>query len=222
MSKFIDGAILLAIVTAFLFCSSTAYTHGYFIYLHLDSDVLDRNFHQALYKGLILNFEELFALSILAVALFYFRVQYVSLLSDYVNKSFNHGRKLIKIRQTIRKLSGFRNNKETVIVKRYKLFQKRSVVAFVSIFVFLLSMAGHERNGQADAKKALDSIERGLFTIATFKSNKETTKVAYLYCGSRNCAGLDIKTNEIVYFPQQGHRIYIQKSRYKELNRNEK
>ncbi|WP_284193860.1 hypothetical protein, partial [Vibrio zhanjiangensis] len=51
--KLVDSAGIAALLTAYLYCVSTAFTHGYFNTLGLDSDLLDRNFHQIIYSGLI-------------------------------------------------------------------------------------------------------------------------------------------------------------------------
>lgn len=58
--KLTDSAIILAGITAYLYCSSTAYTYGYLQYFELNAEVLDRNFHQTLYDGLIRNIAVLF------------------------------------------------------------------------------------------------------------------------------------------------------------------
>ena len=52
----IDSAIFLAGFTAVLYAWSTAYYNGYLHVLHLDSDMMERSFHQVIYNGLLISF----------------------------------------------------------------------------------------------------------------------------------------------------------------------
>ena len=53
MKYSISGSTLLSLITGYLFCASTARYHGYIKTLRLDSDVLDRNFHQVMHDGML-------------------------------------------------------------------------------------------------------------------------------------------------------------------------
>ncbi len=53
--KIFDGALLLALLTGFLFCAGTAKRHGYFLMLGLDSDVLGVDTAAILYNGLLIS-----------------------------------------------------------------------------------------------------------------------------------------------------------------------
>ncbi len=68
-------------------------------------------------------------------------------------------------------------------------------------------MVEFEKQGKENAIKSQNAIERKNFTKATFIEDGSKITVAYLYCGSRNCAGIDPETKGIVYFPQKGHRV---------------
>lgn len=48
---FKDSAIIITLVTVYLYCASTDYLYGYYESLRLEEDVLDRNFHQILFEG---------------------------------------------------------------------------------------------------------------------------------------------------------------------------
>ncbi len=58
----LNSAGLIVLTTAFLFASSTAYTSALLRRLGLDSDLMERSFHQVLYHGFIINLLFLMAL----------------------------------------------------------------------------------------------------------------------------------------------------------------
>lgn len=51
----LNSAGLIVIITAFVFGSSTAYTNAELSVLGLNSDLMERSFHQVLYHGVIMN-----------------------------------------------------------------------------------------------------------------------------------------------------------------------
>ncbi|MBB1353518.1 hypothetical protein H5072_05635, partial [Pseudoalteromonas sp. SR45-5] len=100
MTKFIDSAILLAICTALLFSWSTAHYHGFLIAAHLDSDLMERSFHQVIYSGLMLSMLPLFLVLFTVSALLYSYSH--MLLPEYVNfvrRSYKAKRKVVKTRK---------------------------------------------------------------------------------------------------------------------------
>ena len=58
-----NSAIIVTLITAFFYCSSTVYTHAYLKSLQLDSDVLERSFHAVVYQGFIFNLQSMIFIS---------------------------------------------------------------------------------------------------------------------------------------------------------------
>ena len=171
--------------------------------LDLDSDVLDRNFHQTLYQGLLLNLKQLF-LVLIAVATFYFsKSSFKIFLSSKIKKNYKNGRKIAEIKKTLR----FKNRKNNRLERQYRPAINKSVGAIVVLVVLIFVLAHFERKGKLFAEDVKASIIENRFNSVTFVEYSDVKKIAYLYCGSRNCAGMDVETNEIVYFQQNGHRI---------------
>ena len=54
-SSLLDSGIILAAITACLYAVGTAEYGGYLGELGLDANVLDRNFHQVVYRGFFLS-----------------------------------------------------------------------------------------------------------------------------------------------------------------------
>jgi hypothetical protein len=122
-------------------------------------------------------------------------------LSNYINKSFENGRKLRKFKKAL-----------FVPVKKKRKFieyhsQKiaRTWMIFGFVFAVFLGFAFFEKEGKESANKVLDSIKDDSYEVVRVGGDERGRELAYLYCGSRNCAGYDKSREEVVYFPQSGH-----------------
>ena len=201
--KFIDGAIVLSLITALLYSASTAFTHGYMGALKLDTDVLDRNLHEILYHGMILC---LFPIIIGPIIIFFIsliRSFIITEISFYSRKSFSKARKISKV---LVFFSIRRKKKRTSLEHKHYKFNSQLFMVAAFAFTFLCFMAYLEKKGKVDANLLLSEIKSGKYVeVDAPKSNIEA--MAYLYCASRNCAALNPTTNEINYFQQEGHII---------------
>lgn len=137
----------------------------------------------------------LIALAVSAISLFKI------VMSDYINKSFGNGRKIRKFKKAL-----------GVSVKRNRKFvashnQKISTawMIFGVVFAVFLVFAFFEKQGKDSANRVLESIKDETYEVVRVGRDGSGRRLAYLYCGSRNCAGYDKKQHEIVYFPQSGH-----------------
>ncbi|MCW8890865.1 MAG: hypothetical protein OQL20_09430 [Sedimenticola sp.] len=204
--KILDSAAILACVTAFLYSASTAFTHGYFALLNLDSDILDRNFHQIIYHGMILNIWTILTVPFIWAVFVTIHSAYKIELSNYLFKSFSNGRKFVGLKKKL-KLS---TKKHRAFERKYRTRNNNAwVILFVSV-IFLLTMVKYESQGKEEARQLLLKIEKGEFNKINLKSQKMGNGFAYLYCGARNCAALDVGNKEVIYFPQNGHRYISQ------------
>lgn len=198
--KFTDSATLLAGVTGFLYSSSTAYIHGYFHVLGLDSDVLDRNFHQIIYHGMILNIWSILTIPLFIALSITAYSGFIILSSEYFHSSFKNKRSLVKLRNIIIKR---KKRKSTQLEILHKQRVKKSWGIFIIAFGFMFSMALFEKKGKEQGQTVLENIKGQPYSV--IKQKNGSNELIYLYCGARNCAGKNLKTNEIEYFPQNGH-----------------
>ncbi|WP_330924890.1 hypothetical protein [Candidatus Sororendozoicomonas aggregata] len=199
--KISDSAFFLAGITAFLYCSSTAYTHGYFGVLGLDSDVLDRNFHQILYHGMIENLELIMLLPFIFICGVLFIYFYVTTLNPV----------LIKISEKVIKKTNLKNKRkersedEIKIDEKYERLLRKSLIFCFAFTVFFSIMIKNEREGRDAANNALKMLDDKSYHKVKIFKNGENLEFAFLYCGARNCAGIEPESREIIYFPQNGH-----------------
>lgn len=122
-------------------------------------------------------------------------------LSHYVNKEFSNGRKLRKLK----KLLKIPVKKERKFVVDHKQKISTAWITFGFIFAVFLGFAFFEKQGKQSADKVRESIKNDSYEIIRVGTEGSRKKLAYLYCGSRNCAGYDKEQQEVVYFQQSGH-----------------
>lgn len=165
--KFIDSAAFIAILTSYFYCVGTVYTNGYLGVFGLDSDLLERNFHQVIYSGFISAYSGIF----LGVALLFLAFFSLALYKLKIEFDYNIWRKAI-----------------------FWLF------AMIFMFGLIYNLSYYEENGIDDATQWKIEIAKGNSSVVTV--DKYKNELAYLYCGSKNCAGYDMKEQKIIYFPQ--------------------
>ena len=201
----LNSAVFLAAATGFLYCAGTAYFGGYLGSLRLDADVLDRNFHQVLYQGFFVSFGPVLLglLAYLAVVLLYTGVV-LPHLTDWLRTTPANKRRYVKARKR-----WIRKRKSTIAEK---LQQQRLFGALrytVLGILFILALVYFEWQGRKMASPILKQIGSQKITdsssIIHVKVNEQEKSLLYLGCGARNCAGLDLSSKTIYYFPQNGH-----------------
>lgn len=219
----IDSAIFLAGFTASLYAWSTASYQGFLSVLHLNPDMMERNFHQVIYSGLLIAFAPALIMLIIATATLYF-YSHAILPSyiDWVRKSISSKRKAIKLR---RFWYGKRNS-PPIEVQAKSLFTKFFLITIFGIS-FALSLAYFEKLGSKKAEKLIKLHQEGMNNVGSLvlaSVGDQTKKLLFLACGSANCAGIEIGTDEVFYFPNSsGYSFqYIEGEGASELtNKNE-
>jgi hypothetical protein len=205
--KMIDRApIVFVFIATYLYVTSTAHTLGYFHVLSLDSDLLDRTFHQVLYHGLIINLEfmlfTMLSMIVVAGTIILLRALYQNMISKRLTGNFSKAKSLVK---SLRKYNLISKSKKKHEKDKYeKGFEVIGIVTFLFIMSVII-LAGFESKGAENANKALEYAKNGTISKINLESQKLGKDLGFLYCGSRNCAALNLTDNSIVYFPQNGH-----------------
>jgi hypothetical protein len=195
--KLVDSAGVAALLTAYLYCVSTAFTHGYFYTLGLDSDLLDRNFHQIIYSGLIQSLNSFVWLALVVFILVTIYSTWRVAISYNVRKGYKTARKIVRFK----KRCGIRTKKPTKLEARYQLHFNAAVGLFMATLGFVALLLIHENEGVKRANLVIESIQNE--PEITFKAENYENELVFLYCGVRNCAGYDPKVDRVVYVPQQ-------------------
>jgi len=207
--KIIDSAIILTLITAFLYCAGTAYTHGYFGVFFLDSDILERNFHQIIYYGMLRSILILFLI-------FFFLAVFITIHSGCVTEI---SRSMISPENNERKTSKFIQNFKlkraplTPIEKMHIQRIQKIWFLFFSFIIFIFIMDHIESKGVDAAQNIKKSINEGEYRAVKLDSKTNEKPFALLYCGARYCAALNPNNGNIRYFPQKEHsQFYYNKN----------
>ncbi|MGL5418926.1 MAG: hypothetical protein ACRDA9_05700 [Plesiomonas shigelloides] len=193
--KIVDSAGIIAVITAYLYSVSSAYTYGYFRTLGLDGDLLERTLQQIIYDGFIKSLTNILNLSlaIFICVIIYALIKIIT--SNVIRKGFSSARKVVKIRKAL----SFNNNKSTNVEARCEKYIRGSGLILLILFVPIYALAIHQQDGVSNAKHVINNINNNGDTTFRVKDYKED--MIYLYCGVRNCAGYDIKNRQIIYLP---------------------
>ena len=203
-SPLLNSAVFLAAITGFLYCAGTAHFGGYLSSLRLDAGVLDRNFHQVLYNGFLVSFGQLLV-TLFAYAgarLLYSHVVLTSL-TDWLRKAPSNRRSYVKARRRWIK-------RKDTNTERLQKQRTASVLKYMALGILLIvSPVYFESQGNKEALPILKQIASGKpvesSSMIHVKINDQEKSLFYLACGARNCAGIDLSSKTIYYFPQNGH-----------------
>ena len=203
--KIFESVLFLTLVTAILFCSSTAFTHGYFNILELDSDLLERSFHQTLYQGMYLILSKLFILFIILIVIT--SVHYILRLLFQEQSNVDNNNHLFPF--NLLYTSTIKDGRR--LEAKYTRIILYFLTALILLVLFAILMNTFETKGKNQAYKIKRDIKDSKFGYVTFTADKKDKKLAYLYCGNRNCAAFDTELKGIKYFPQNGHYYFPKK-----------
>jgi len=206
MLKKLDSAVVLAIVTAYLFCSSTAYTNAYLSVKNLNIDALDRDFHQTLYFGLLVNFDYYPAAvgMLLLGGMFYvLRVAFYESFYEYKNL-----RRLAGLRKKLLpRASGKYPKHIRQFIKDDKRRAMRCFYYAVLSVLFLCLLVLFELAGKSAADSLINGIKHGEYKEITVNGKKHSEKLALFFCGSKACAAVGVTSGNVEHFTPDSYSI---------------
>lgn len=199
----VNGGVAIALLTAGLYCISTANYGGFMGVLKLDADVLDRNFHQTLYHGFLTAFVPAFRLlAVIALTLFASVMIGTPAVNAFLRKRWSRRRTFVRLRR------------EMALDQRstpFELTQRRlaghALICLAVAIAVIGALAHFDGLGKKSAEKLLAKLDQPIqdSTLVTVRIDGQPHRLLYLICGARNCAGIDPKTHMVHYFPQHGH-----------------
>jgi hypothetical protein len=212
-----NSAIIVTLITAFFYCSSTVYTHAYLKSLGLDSDVLERSFHAVVYQGFVFNLQSMITISFAIIGIASLRV----LLIIPFRRSIKIKRKMDYCKAKFLKFLYKENIELDSYDKSFFIGWISAAKIFILFTLALVALVASEQNGvkaAGDVNKriACQLIERDKQNPSHAKADtprvstimpsihQPDSELMFLYCGSRMCAGLDLDEEQVIYFPQTG------------------
>lgn len=215
-----NSALVLSIITAFFYCSSTVYTHAYLGRLGLDSDVLERSFHAVVYQGFIFNLSATIYTLLAVTALVLFRTLVIIDYRKFLKKDKKNKKDAINFKLKVLKF--FKIKRRSFDYYEKPLIKRAFEVS--KVFLLLLSaffmLARFEQDGIRAATVVKQNIANQLKeknvnnsvafinsqrnSIITQSLPKTDSELVFLYCGARMCAGFDLESEKIAYIPHTG------------------
>jgi hypothetical protein len=196
----LDTALLITTVTALLYTWSTVLFNGFLGILMLDSDLMERNFHQVIYGGLLISFAPVIAVGLLIWGTLYIWSHGIlPVYIDWARSKVSRRRKVIRFRR----FWYGKRNAAPVEVRAKAVFTRVSVGLMLAI-AYILSLIYFESIGQDRAKSILTDHfngENNPSSMIEVKIEGKSKTLRFLACGSRTCSGIEEKTNLVFYFP---------------------
>lgn len=188
-----DVAIVISLVTVFLFANGTAHLGGYLSVFNIDPTLLNLSLQDKIYLGYLYGFKYLLYFTYILCAYIIIKYAFISL--NLSSKIFNYvSRKINKNDNRKHKLnihnSTFHEELEKAYISNTSLFASIIVMLFATIFL----LAETEKEAQFIANKKLLSFN---FTKVELKNPKDKTEYFLVKCGSSLCA-LITKDTEVV------------------------
>lgn len=201
VKRFIDGALVLAAVPAWLYCASTARSGGYLNTLKLDFDVLGGDFYTTIYNGVIVSISPVFAvLAVFCLLLFIFSHIAVPSYVEYLKSGYQARKRAVKVRRF------FKGKRADTI---FEIRAKRRTNAFLlvsfGLLFFIFALAWIEGKGKAAAVALLEQISEDKVPVSGFVSVEVEggiKRLVHLACGVKNCAAMDVGNRRVHYYDQ--------------------
>lgn len=199
----LNSAIILAAVTTFLYCASTAYNGGLLGVLNLDANALKRDFHQVLYNGFLISIiPVVWTLSIYTALSYCYSHAVLPGSNDWLRKRYSRKRRYLKIKHRLTEKQRDSNYEKTV--KQHTVTVSRFLLVIV---VFIASMIYFEAKGRDEALRIQKKLEKPVVELDLVSTtiNNTSYKLVKMACGAHNCAGIDPATKLVHYFPSNGY-----------------
>lgn len=201
IKRFVDGALILAAVPAWLYCASTARSGGYLNTLNLDYDVLGGDFYTTIYNGLIVSAAPVFViLAAFFMSLFIFSHVIAPSYIEYLKSGYRARKRVVKMRR-------FFKGKRADTIFEIQAKKRTNIFLLVSLglLLFMFFLAWIEGKGKAAAVTLLEQISEEKVPVSGFVSVEiegAVKKLVHLACGIKSCAAMDIASKRVYYYDQ--------------------
>lgn len=200
-----DLAVIISIITVFLFANGNAYIGGYLSAFNIDPIVLNYSIQDKIYIGYLRGFNT-YIYAILIILIFMV-VRFIWLAMDLSRKLNNWLDK--KLNTPTRKFNPTIHNSSFYddLEKSYASNTILGVSVMVVLMVTLLILANTEK---AATQKAFDDLKVSNFDSVSLKNSKEKNSYKNILCGSTLCAIMNNdkkvtleETKNLVFTPKE-------------------
>ncbi len=201
VKKLFDNAIVLALVSGFLYCIGAVKLNEYLNVLSISPNILNKDTGQILFYGLMeLTLPIVFGAMILCYVIpgLYAYMLFPMFLNIF-ERNTPRKRKLVKLRRALYCKNKDNDNPRVVSAKKAAL---PFIVLAIAIVVATRLLITAEQNGTTAATEILNRIaEKDVPDdyIAHVEVNGKLMSLYYIGCGSNLCAGIDLESHNLEY-----------------------
>lgn len=198
INKYIDSALVLAFITAVLYCAYNRYLVGFYSELGINYEIIDKNIYQGLFSGLHVIFRPLFKF-ICTTFLYSFSLLILMVkLKTLGFFEYLKNKKLIydiycEISNYI-KLDG-----NFDYLKKFTMSLLLLIAAMMITSYSLDSFSKYGLNGAIEMLKDI-KMNKSKYNQINIKIDNNTMKLYIISCGDNKCAGYDDLNRKIYFF----------------------
>lgn len=190
MNKLFDGAFFIAVFTAILFSTSSAYMNAYYNSLGIESGFIDKNPYTLLFYSAFLLLEPVsvafiisfILLSMLSIGLQLYRNRHKSIKKRSIKFSKSNG---IEPRTTTP------NNSTS---NPFDMLLNRVFLIFVLVASFYGLLVYAEDRAHTDVRKIIEQVKLCEYNDSKLiYTTKYENPMFIITCGENNCAGIDVE-----------------------------
>lgn len=198
MRKLIDGAVAVALFTAFLFALGIANYNGYLTGLGVETDFISRSSHQILYSSLFVILTPLVRFLVWAVFLIIMLRLAVTLYTEVAISFYKVRKVLVKCR----KAWPFFRTRSKSEVWADKVLVRLHIVPLVVVFSLIFSALLHaEKEGKRYAGEKVLKLKEKLYDPhEVVRVDGIDGDIYVVSCGINNCAAITVDNMEVIYF----------------------
>lgn len=193
MKRWVDNGVIVTLITAFLFIISTTYNNSYLSEFGINPELITYSLDRILYRSLIILF-----LPSLKILLIIFILILIIIVTREILRILNKKTHMNQIIQSDNNIE----NKENNDIEKF-LFKSGSIIVFLLVVIFFLlyGLSHFETIAKDKSKELKKEIKSNLPKNKNLIHFTDTSQIIYLVtCGIENCAGIDIKSGEVIYF----------------------
>lgn len=189
-----DLAVVISLITVFLFANGNAYIGGYLSAFNVDPIILNYSVQDKIYIGYLKGFNYLiYALLVLFISMAAWQIWLSFDGSRYFNNYLDK-----KLNTAPRKHSPIIHNSKfhEELQSSYSKNSTLGVVVFITLVGTLFLLSHTEKTAQANA---FNYMEKKSFDMVSIKSAEKKNTHYEILCGSALCAVMDIENKKVTF-----------------------
>jgi len=199
MEKFKDSAVIIALVTSFLYCIGAARDQGFIRAVNLNTEMMAKDFQLVIFEGFILLINNWLVPIFILLILFVIPYFVITWISKKLERSKDQD-------------GNYRKGTDEFLPDQRWHSYLAIPIWGVSIFIFFaFFIVSFHKEGRGEGDQLVAKIKEGSMKegrLIRVKIELDVKELIFIACGSNNCAGIELSSNRVFYFPQSNGYSY--------------